>query len=277
MPLDEIDRATQAKAPVHDGRLSEAVRIALGIFGQPERKLESPRLPAAGLRADRLEPAQQVSLQRSHLVVPHARHGWREVIAITIGDVGNRAGQRVPHRGGRRNRQAAFRRQAAEELRLNRMEEAPSGERVHALQRLGLFGRREPIDGRQQKAVGTRGVVLQGRERVRTARQPSLVQQRPRDVGGADDAVAGGPLNLRAAPAVDDREPQERVQFQPVVRVPRRGLAVLPEQPCQGRGSCSRSSMARADREARATPARAGCGSRRPRELLDSEACSLRA
>src|SRR5205823_10749372 len=75
------------------------------------------------------------------------------------------------------------------------------------------------------------------------------------DVRRADNAIVRRPLDLRAAPAVDDRETQERIQLQQVMRVSGSGFPLLREEPGEhreieiGRASC---------RESEATAVRAG-------------------
>ena len=98
------------------------------------------------------------------------------------------------------------------------MKNAALGERVHALQRLGLFERRETIRRGQEKSIRTGRELLKRGYGIRTCIQPLLLKERPRRIGDADEAVVLRPLLSRARPAFRDRSLQGRVQRQHVMR-----------------------------------------------------------
>ena len=124
--------------------------------------------------------------------------------------------------------------QVVEEPFLDRVEDAAARQRIHALQRLRLLERPQPVDRAQHELVRAGAEPLQAGQRV-GARGQAVRRQRLDDPRrDARQPVAGRPPALAARPAVDDRAAQVLVEPQQVVRVPFHRLPVrLVEQPAQ--------------------------------------------
>ncbi len=153
-----------------------------------------------------------------------------------------------------RQRQHPIGLQPPVELGLHGMEQAALRERVHALQRLEVFGWTQAIDGAEQELIGARGVALERRERVDASRESVGVQQRLRPLGRLHDTVplrprlssdacsARGPnaVASRSAAACSARARAPCCPVRPPVRAAWRGRAPVDRSRCSCRRAPAR-------------------------------------
>ena len=190
------------------------------LAGQAEGKLEQPRFPF-GIRRKLVDPHAQVCPHARDFVLPDAIDRRREAFVVFRRDTRERAVERLEHSISRAGGDGELRfLQRAEELGLDLMKQAALSERVHALQWLRLFERRQTICRRQEEPVRTRGELLQRRHRIRPRVQPLLFQECPGRIGDSDESVVLRPLLSRTRPAFCHRSLQARVQREHVMRTP---------------------------------------------------------
>ena len=189
LALDKIDRAAKDKATVDGDRSFEAAWIVSWLSGQAEGELEKQRFPLC-IRRKLIDPHAQIGPHARDFVLPDAIDCRREALVVFICYTLERLVERFEHPLSLTGGDGKLRLlQGAEELGLDLMKQAALGERIHALQRLGLFERRQTIRRRQKKSIRTRGELLQRGHRIGPRVQPLLLKERPRGVGNADEAI----------------------------------------------------------------------------------------
>ena len=144
-------------------------RSAIGR--QPERQLEvaaapTPRRPRRGAasRAGRARSPRSLPATRDRSRAPAARDTRRRRARSTPSSTPSARGQRR-----RRQRQPRPLGQRAHRHGLHAVDDAAPRQRIEPLQRLGLLGGPQPVDGAEQELVRAGREPLQRRHRVRAA------------------------------------------------------------------------------------------------------------